>query len=523
MTSAQYHDDDVPLLVDAEPSTPITEQSRRPPSVARGKRTGRRNPTVFVLICVLAVFTLDFGAYLNIAPQTRIYEDIVCRNYYDKHEPGRFPSGTVPEEQCKIKPVQGEVAFVQGLMSSFDAIPSIILLIPYGRLADNPKFGRKTVLLMSMLGLLLNFYWTVFVCIASRVLPLRAIWFGSMFNFIGGGLGVTNAMMMTMITDVVDPDNRAGAFFKTTLAVVVAQLIAPSVASGLMTTKGPWFPFLVGTVLITCCMPFLFTLPETIQLQPLHTAENRLSMDTESSPIDEELWPTNTSSFKKLFHRAWNSSKFIFQSRIIVIVLSAFFLSVIGRKQIDILLLYVSTKYSIRLSDAAFVHSVFAASNIALLLVILPVASKYLTKTLSFSTNAKDLYLSKMSVILLTIGCFALGLSPSIATMIIGLIIYTLGCGFIPLCLSLISTLVEPHHAARLYSIVSLISMAGALVGGPVLAALFNWGLSIGSKWTGLPFFGTGILHVFVAIAINSIRLPQSPPFPEEEREQEST
>ncbi|WEW59684.1 hypothetical protein PRK78_005163 [Emydomyces testavorans] len=502
-------DDDCPLLADAELPSPIDDDSSsyQPPPITLARKTGRRSPAIFVLLCALASFALDFGAYLNVAPQTRIFEDIVCRNYYDKHEPGRFTYGEIPEEQCKIKPVQGEVAFVQAMISSFDAIPSIILLIPYGRLADNPKFGRKIVLLMSILGLLLNFYWTVFVSLSSRVLPLRAIWFGSVFNIIGGGLGVTNAMVITMITDIVEPDNRYVGKF----------------ASGLMALKGPWLPFLLGMLVITMSCPFLFVLPETIQLRPPQS-KTRQSMDTEDSAVVDDLWLGQTPSLsqpRKLLNQAWESSKFIFQSRAVVLILSTFFLSVIGRKQLDILLLYVSTRYSIPISQAAFSLSVSAGGNIFLLLILLPLSSRYLTKTLHFSPSAKDLYLSKISVVLLTIGCFALGLSPTIPTMIAGLIIYTLGCGFNPLCLSLISTFVEPRHAARLYSIVCLISMAGALIGGPLLAGLFNWGLSIGPGWTGLPFLGTGLIHVFVVIAVSYIKLPRTAIVPEEAREEE--
>lgn len=126
---ASYHDgdeDNRPLLASLELPSPVdSESSSFEDSVpSLRKKTGRHNPTVFVALCVLMVFAFDFGAYLNIAPQTRIFENIVCRNYYDKHEPGQFPPGDIPEDQCKIKSVQAEVAFVQGLMSSFDAIPS---------------------------------------------------------------------------------------------------------------------------------------------------------------------------------------------------------------------------------------------------------------------------------------------------------------------------------------------------------------------------------------------------------------
>nr|KMM69188.1 hypothetical protein CPAG_05509 [Coccidioides posadasii RMSCC 3488] len=524
-SSANYHDvdqdDSLPLLVDVEETRSIKADE---PPVTYVKKTWRHTPSVFVLLIVITTFVIDFGVYLNIAPQTRILESIACRNYYDKHEPGRFGPGEIPEDQCKIKPIQGEVAFVQAMMSSFDAIPSIILLIPYGRLADNPRFGRKLILLLSVLGVLLSFYWVAFVLTFPSVLPLRAVWFGSIFNFIGGGLGVINAMVMTMITDVVDPDNRTNAFSKTTLAVVVAQLIAPSVSSGLMNLKGPWLPYLSGIALDTITFPFLFIIPETIQLRP-PPSERRRSINVEETSTERGSRPDNTSYLsypRTIVNRAWESSKFIFESRAVVLILSAFLLTVIGRKQIDILLLYASTRYSIPISAAAFSLSVFAGGNIFLLLVLLPFASHYLTKKLHYSSQAKDLYLSQASIIILSIGSFALGVSPTMSIMLIGVIIYTLGCGFLPSSLSLISTFVEPRHSARMYSIVCLVSMVGALIGGPFIALLFDWGLGIGPAWTGLAFIGTGLLHVAIAAAITRIKLPRGVQLPEERQQGES-
>ena len=89
-------------------------------------RKGRHHPAVFILLCCFVAFILNFAAFLNIAPETRIFESIACRNYFDKHYPDEFESpGDIPEDQCKINPVQGEVAYVQGLAASFNAIPGM--------------------------------------------------------------------------------------------------------------------------------------------------------------------------------------------------------------------------------------------------------------------------------------------------------------------------------------------------------------------------------------------------------------
>lgn len=84
----------------------------------------------------------------------------------------------------------------------------ILLSIPYGRLADNVKYGRKFVLSLAVVGLLLGQFWVLLVCWFSRVMSLRAVWLGSAALFIGGGAGVALAMLMTMITDVVEARYR---------------------------------------------------------------------------------------------------------------------------------------------------------------------------------------------------------------------------------------------------------------------------------------------------------------------------
>ncbi|KAM5431752.1 hypothetical protein MferCBS31731_007757 [Microsporum ferrugineum] len=467
--------------------------------------------TKFIILCIVILFLLDFAAFFDFIPQTRIFELIACRNYFDKHHPDRFPyPQDIPESECKIKAVQSEVAYVQALGASFDAIPSILLLLPYGQLADNPRYGRRFVLRLTMVGILLGAFWALMVCALHRYVPLQAIWIGSMFAFIGGGPGVSNAMIMTMVSDVVDEANRSTVYFQTSLAAVVAQLLAPAIGSSLMMKLGPWVPYYLGTAFFTICCPLILLVPETIPLQvqkPLseNNTSGRGSLDERQPFARSSLG----SKLKALFSKAWKETKIVFNNRTVLLILSTFLLSTLGRKQVDLLLLYASTRYDITISKAGFVHSFMACVSIVLLLLVLPLSSSFLSNSLGLSSNAKDLWLSKISIVLLTIGSFAIGFSPTFVIMVCAVAIYTLGCGFNAVCLSLISSFVDPKYSARLYSIVSLIIMLGTLIGGPFLAGLFNLGLNLGSPaWTGLPFFGSGVVHIFVLLSVWFIRLP---------------
>lgn len=78
--------------------------------------------------------------------------------------------------------------------------------MPYGLLAD--RWGRKPVLLMSVLGLLLAITSILVVCWFPQIFPLRLVWLAWAMTLIGGGAPVGLSMVMTMIADVVKPSQR---------------------------------------------------------------------------------------------------------------------------------------------------------------------------------------------------------------------------------------------------------------------------------------------------------------------------
>ncbi|KAG5302105.1 MFS multidrug transporter [Histoplasma ohiense] len=501
------------ILIDDETDALLGTESPLP--TVRPRKT-REKPLVFVFLCVLIVFCIDFGNFLSVAPQTRIYEAIACRKYYEKHEPGQYRLlEDIPEDKCKIPPVQGELAFVQGLQISFEALPSILLSIPYGRLADNVKYGRKFVLSLAVVGLLLNQFWVLLVCWFSRVMSLRAVWLGSAALFIGGGAGVALAMLMTMMTDVVEARYRSTAFFQIALAIVITQFLAPLLASWMMLKGSPWDPLFLGSICATCSLPLLLIIPETVHFRDLKSHLQPTSEDEYASGEDvEDLFDTIHNSFSKptLKHRLHllrTATKSVIPNRTTALILWILFIANIGSKQLSIMLLYVSTRYGIPLSTANFSLTIFAGVNIFLLLVLLPTVSRYLTVNRRYTTATKDLILSRFSIIMYTLGALCLGLAPTIATMIAGLVIYTLGSGLGSLNASMVATYVEPKHMARLYSVVSVVSMFGVFVGSPLLAGLFSLGLKMGKGWIGLPYFGITLLYGLIFVVVWFIRLPE--------------
>lgn len=76
------------------------------------------------LLCFVLVVTVDMAAYLSSAPQIRLFESIICLDYYKENDPGFIDgNGNVPEEHCKIDQVQGEIAMLNGFQTLFSNIP----------------------------------------------------------------------------------------------------------------------------------------------------------------------------------------------------------------------------------------------------------------------------------------------------------------------------------------------------------------------------------------------------------------
>ncbi|KAI8238806.1 MFS efflux pump atnC [Colletotrichum sp. SAR 10_98] len=148
-----------------------------------------------IVVVAVMLFIDGLGNCMSLAPQTRLFEDIVCRQHYkvDDNIPGSGPS----EEMCKDPAVQDVVAELFGWQTFFDGIPGLILAMWFGVLAD--KQGRRRVFFLSVVGQVLGACWVLFI--SWLELPLRLVWLSSFFLVVGGGSTVTGAVAMMIITD----------------------------------------------------------------------------------------------------------------------------------------------------------------------------------------------------------------------------------------------------------------------------------------------------------------------------------
>ncbi|KAF2233230.1 MFS general substrate transporter [Viridothelium virens] len=463
---------------------PDTEEPNRIPPPQKA------NPTRVVFLIALAVVVLGGGEVLIANPRIRLFESIICREYYDKHETSIVKGdGWLPEHLCKIEPVESSVALLMGWQDFFDSIPALFLAIPYGWLAD--KYGRKPVVTMAIVAFWVRSALIMLICYFWQTLPLKLIWATSAHALFGGGIPVASAMAYAMMSDVVSKDERASNFLRLAAASLFINFLLPPISAVLM-KRNLWIPMLLGLSVQLISIPVAISVPETLDRSG-STQRSDVSIHLPSnSANDVEYTPPLRP--RSRFDQVKASVGFLFHDwRIPPLILTY-----LVHNGVDFMTLYLSKRYKWSIANATFLTSVRSGITVLVFLLLIPALSTILVQRFAFGNLSKDLWLGRMSCISIVIGYAIFGFAPNIAMSIIGMIIFTLGNGHAQLIRSFTTNLVEKHHVARLYTIIGIFETASLMIGSPLLAGLFQEGSQLGGSWIGLPFYFISGLFVCV-------------------------
>jgi hypothetical protein len=283
--------------------------------------------------------------------------------------------------------------------------------------------------------------------------------------------------------------------------------------------------------------------PETLHQKPVNGSMEPVAELSDSSsgssaastsPMKRPLFY----KFKANFASTFDTLR-VYASPLFFVLLATFLIQMFTRQIIDQVLRFISKRFEWSLAQTGFLLSLRALINGILFLAILPGVSFILTSSsktaysipglrFNLSTASKDLVLARFSLIIQIMGIFLLALSAfsspigdsnqespfPLMLAIGGLIIYTLGIGFCAFCRSLISSLVNQEHIARLYTVISIIETVGTSVAGPGLAWLYSWGLKLSRKdeqngYLGLPFWGAMVLTAVAGGGIMWVKAPE--------------
>ncbi|KAJ5503320.1 MFS multidrug transporter [Penicillium fimorum] len=454
----------------------------------------------------LLILIIDVVASVPVAPRIVIFEEIICRNHYAAW------GADLRLSDCKITPVQNELALLNGWRETFDMIPGLLVSVPYGALAD--RIGRKKVLVLALIGCLFSDIWVAIVCLFPQTFPLRAIWVSGLWQLIGGGGASVVSMCFTLIGDVCSAEQRTTAFSQVHAAVLLSELISIPLGSSLISVD-PWIPVLgaLGFMAMTIVFGLIFTPNFGNPYMKLQCPESdEVLSDLPSAPsgkIRDRLSQTMT--------KLVDSCQWITMD--VLLMLGAFFVCQLSRQVSGILLQYSSFKFNweyakvtspilTRYSAASYLISLRAGVNLLVLFTVVPALTRFLINQWRCRQTQADKYITSMSGLCLVIGSIFIFLAASPFALIIGQIFFAIGFAFTVTARSFLTAMVDQRHLGLLYTSVTAVTYAGFIVGGPLLASAFQWGLYLGGFWVGIPFLVTAILFLIATLAVSAAKAP---------------
>lgn len=108
-----------------------------PPSALPHLHTAQSTRTIIILVYII-IFITSFGGHLIGVPALRVYEDILCRQYYAGLDGEQHVElkGTVDESMCKGEAVQYKLNILLAGLHFLGALVGLVMTVPYGLLAD---------------------------------------------------------------------------------------------------------------------------------------------------------------------------------------------------------------------------------------------------------------------------------------------------------------------------------------------------------------------------------------------------
>ncbi|KAI7777194.1 hypothetical protein LA080_003926 [Diaporthe eres] len=439
----------------------------------------RRSPRFIVAALAILVFITQFGASLSDVPSVRLLQEIICRRNY-----GLAPDSSVEEEKCRTDGIQSQLNVISTGALVFGYLPGILVALPYGMLAD--RRGRKPVLGLCILGMILSQLIWIAIAWNHTRWDLRTVWLSSLPLLIGGGETVGEAMVFAIVADVAPEGKRATYFQFEICAVLLAEAVAPFVASAMM-SYSVWVPILVSPAMMTLGGILIFLIPETLDTRHDEFGNTRRKVtpsipraptftDRVNKHTPEAI--TTPSRWSRLRESLSSTIRLLKSRDILALIPSASLTIPVATVTMGITLRYIPIRFGWSLEQTGMVLGVRTGLNILVLLIFLPLLSNSLLSRQD--DRDRDMVLARISALLLVAGQLVFACAPDVATACAGLAVLTLGTGLPSLCRAVLTRLVDRGEVGRLFGVLAVFEMVGFLCCGVGLGAVFQAGLARG-------------------------------------------
>lgn len=294
-------------------------------------------------------------------------------------------------------------------------------------------------------------------------------------------------------------------FFRFGASQLFATFLLTPLAALLM-RLGLFVTTITGTVFFVLMCVLVSFIPETKD----YPSKKPRSHDGPLPPVES---PTVRENISRIPAQVRDSTAFLWSDKRIAILVFVFSMHSLVYDTNDLLVQYVSARFKIPLSRATLVLALQSALIIIHLLFVLPAITHLLTARLRMAVQLKDLLLARWSAFSLSLGLLGIGIAPTLPLLIAAIPVEVAGWGFSFVVRSLMTSFVESHQVARLYTVLALIDTAVLMVGSPATAALFDRGMSSGDgSAAGLPFIICSLLVAVYGVLVLFIRIDGGPP-----------
>ncbi|KAL6862543.1 hypothetical protein ACO1O0_002777 [Amphichorda felina] len=464
-------------------------------------------------------FTMMLGDNLYPGALLQVLEDVICDDYYRRdaqRQPLPPDSNTTTSSlvlslatgDCKVQPVQAELAFVRGFQQMAPVFAGLLCTVPYGMLTE--RIGRKRVLVLSGAGVFASLSWVLAVCY-WRFLPIRWVWLSGAFLFIGGGDAVTSSVVHVMVTDATNHAERAQIFLYLHAADVIAGFFGPAISAPLMEGGHAW-PVLLMADIVLFTGAFLLTraIPETLHLkddssngyrdetsEPVLSPQTTVpSSPTRSASPSSATPRKSTEANHATIHGLLASLLSVLTSNRQALLLLCIFAPQTGARELFnmIGLQYSNAKYSLPYAQGNVFISFFQAAQGLFVLVLLPVITRVIADPRGWTAWKRDRLYTILSIAATAAGLMAIAVAPTLVVVAAGLLLVALGSCTTGMLISLLGRTVRPDQVSAVYSLALTLSIVVRSLMGPVVNGLLVKGLELGWYWIGLPFGAMAVL-----------------------------
>lgn len=319
---------------------------------------------------------------------------------------------------------------------------------------------------------------------------LRVSWFSSLHALIFGGSPVLTALFFVIISDTTDQESRSAILLRIYSANLVGNLLCPPLVAWIM-TRNPLVAVFIGIGCFGIGVPLALLIPETLGYQQL------VKPNEECSDVGQSV-STPKGFLQQCYKPLLESTAYFLHDNRVILLIVTFVPVMLTMTNVPLLLQYASSRYGMTFASATMLLTVRAGVTIVMFLFVQSWVFNLLANA-GVSGQKRDLLLARGSAGLMLVGWAAIGFSPNAILFTVSLMVATIGNGFPVFLRSFLTGLVEPNRVAELYTIIGVVDTLGLMVGGPLLAWLFQRGMQLGGTFVGLPFVMLGLIYAVVA------------------------